>query len=116
MGILRSILGYFRRWNERRKYWKWHESLYPGGGTRSPQWRALRLQVIRRDRYRCVNCGRQGRFPPGRPRKGRGPSWGLQVDHIKPLSSGGTNDQTNLQTLCKACHERKTGRRLKGPS
>jgi len=31
-----------------------------------------------------------------------------QVDHIKPIKEGGTNDQNNLQGLCQKCHSRKT--------
>jgi 5-methylcytosine-specific restriction protein A len=27
------------------------------------------------------------------------------VDHIKPLEDGGTNEQSNLQALCKRCHD-----------
>lgn len=30
------------------------------------------------------------------------------VDHITPLTAGGTNDESNLQALCKQCHDRKT--------
>jgi len=33
---------------------------------------------------------------------------GEVVDHIRPLSQGGTNDEANLQTLCWSCHSRKT--------
>lgn len=32
------------------------------------------------------------------------------VDHVVPLSHGGTDDATNLQALCPACHRRKTER------
>ena len=32
----------------------------------------------------------------------------FEIDHIKPLASGGTNDITNLQPLCKSCHKEKT--------
>ena len=32
----------------------------------------------------------------------------FQIDHIHPLSSGGTNDENNLQALCKECHFDKT--------
>jgi hypothetical protein len=32
----------------------------------------------------------------------------FQIDHIKPLSIGGTNEMSNLQILCKQCHTEKT--------
>ena len=28
----------------------------------------------------------------------------FDIDHITPLSSGGTNNEDNLQILCKPCH------------
>ncbi len=28
----------------------------------------------------------------------------FEIDHIRPLSNGGTNKASNLQPLCKACH------------
>ena len=28
------------------------------------------------------------------------------VHHRKPLAEGGTNDESNLQSLCVSCHER----------
>jgi len=34
----------------------------------------------------------------------------LQVHHVIPLSLGGTNDISNLEILCEACHESKHGR------
>jgi hypothetical protein len=30
------------------------------------------------------------------------------IDHIKPLSNGGTNERCNLQALCVSCHIEKT--------
>jgi 5-methylcytosine-specific restriction protein A len=29
-------------------------------------------------------------------------------DHIKPLAQGGTDDDTNIRCLCKACHDEVT--------
>ena len=31
----------------------------------------------------------------------------LQVDHIRPVALGGTNDLYNLQLLCRSCNEKK---------
>lgn len=33
---------------------------------------------------------------------------GYDIDHIVPLSEGGTNDVSNLQALCVSCHRVKT--------
>ena len=32
------------------------------------------------------------------------------VDHIIPKAEGGTDDESNLQSLCKPCHAAKTDR------
>ena len=34
--------------------------------------------------------------------------YNFHIDHIKPLSIGGNNDISNLQILCKGCHNSKT--------
>lgn len=31
-----------------------------------------------------------------------------EVDHITPLSQGGGNERSNLQALCKPCHDAKS--------
>lgn len=31
----------------------------------------------------------------------------LEVDHVVPISKGGTNDLDNLQTLCEPCNQAK---------
>lgn len=36
-----------------------------------------------------------------------------EIDHIKPLSAGGSNDRSNLQGLCKPCHEEKSAREIR---
>lgn len=36
----------------------------------------------------------------------------IQVDHIKPLCDGGTDDRNNLQGICLDCHDIKTRKDL----
>jgi 5-methylcytosine-specific restriction endonuclease McrA len=36
-----------------------------------------------------------------------GASKDISIDHVVPLSKGGTNDITNLQPLCRACNSSK---------
>jgi 5-methylcytosine-specific restriction endonuclease McrA len=87
-----------RRSTRQRDYWAWHDTLYLGGSSRSPEWKERAREAKRRDGRRCRMCGSDQK---------------LQTDHIVPLSKGGSNEFENLQTLCKACHELKTGRPLR---
>lgn len=66
--------------------------------TGSKAWRVLRYIVLRRDEYECRACGK----------------FGDQVDHIDNDSHN--NDLGNLQTLCIACHSRKTAAEQAGGS
>ncbi|WP_366523444.1 HNH endonuclease [uncultured Microbulbifer sp.] len=62
------------------------------------KWRKqVRPLVIKRDKGLCQIC-----LPAGVV------TIGTHVDHIKPKSQGGTNELSNLQLLCKPCHQRKT--------
>ena len=45
--------------------------------------------VLNRDGYKCVRCARFGY---------------MQVHHVKPLSEHGTNDLSNLVSMCRTCH------------
>lgn len=57
------------------------------------RWRRIRLGVLAEHPF-CQT--------PGCP-------WpASEVDHIVPLSAGGTHDRDNLQALCKRCHSAKT--------
>lgn len=49
----------------------------------------IKEQIFKRDKYRCVVCG-------------RGPKDGVEIcaDHIRPKDKGGTNTLDNGQTLC----------------
>jgi 5-methylcytosine-specific restriction endonuclease McrA len=36
----------------------------------------------------------------------------VEVDHVIPLHKGGKDDASNLQSLCRDCHDAKTRRDL----
>ena len=59
--------------------------------------RGLRHEVFKRDNYRCVECGAS---------KDDGAV--LHVDHKVPVSKGGTDELSNLQTLCSDCNLNKS--------
>lgn len=61
--------------------------------TYGSTWRQARVIALRRAGHRCQHCGSTHR---------------LQVDHVIPISQGGTHQQSNLQVLCEKCHDRKT--------
>lgn len=64
---------------------------------RRSRWQKLRLEVFRRDGYRCVQCGKPGR---------------LECDHKVPYNEFTTVEEFHnidaLQTLCRGCHINKT--------
>ena len=55
----------------------------------SPKQRWL---ILKRDGFKCKVCGATQEQSP------------LTVDHIIPVSKGGTNDENNLRTLCSECN------------
>jgi len=59
---------------------------------------SIRYEVLKKDKYTCVKCGQ---------RPARNNNVELEIDHIVPVSKGGTNDIKNLQTLCRKCNQGK---------
>jgi 5-methylcytosine-specific restriction protein A len=51
-----------------------------------------RSRIKLRDNFTCQECRSRMR---------------LTVDHIIPLSLGGSNDESNLRCLCRSCNSRK---------
>lgn len=60
-------------------------------------WRKLRKTILHRDGYLCVSCKRSDRYVPA-----------TDVDHIINKAKGGSDDPSNLQSLCRKCHMTKT--------
>ena len=54
----------------------------------------VRKYVFERDRYQCQSCGQTDLDK-------------LTIDHIIALAHGGSNDISNLQTLCSTCNQQK---------
>lgn len=52
----------------------------------------LRGRVMQRDGDQCQTCGSTDE---------------LQIDHIMPISKGGSSDIENLQVLCRSCNSAK---------
>lgn len=63
-----------------------------GSMARSKIGKSKREAIHQRDRGRCVRCGSTNK---------------LQIDHIIPVSKGGSNDLGNLQLMCSPCNVRK---------
>jgi len=58
----------------------------------SPDWPQISAAVKRRDNYTCRDCGVKLQ-----------PQY-LHAHHIVSLSKGGTDDLSNLKTVCEKCH------------
>lgn len=62
---------------------------------------SVRLEVLSRDKFRCVFCGKSPATDIGTK---------LHIDHIEPFSKGGKSTLENLQTLCEECNLGKSNR------
>ena len=65
---------------------------------RSKMTASIRVDVLRRDGYRCRFCGADSSVAE------------LHVDHVIPVSKGGLTELSNLQTLCADCNQGKSNR------
>lgn len=86
------------------KHPNWQGGLHAcRSGFRGADWKNVRLKAIKRDGFKCVDCGinREDHFE----------KYGcdFNVNHIKPFFQFGgntalANKLSNLETLCKSCH------------
>jgi hypothetical protein len=65
----------------------------------------LRHQILERDGFKCMDCGKSPQT--------HGVT--LEVDHRLPFSKGGSNDPSNLRTLCSDCNGGKSDRIIDYP-
>ncbi|MGB3486960.1 MAG: RecQ family ATP-dependent DNA helicase [Xanthobacteraceae bacterium] len=56
------------------------------------KWQAVRQKVLQRDNFRCKSCSVELR------------SVEADIHHLMPRSMGGTDELSNLVTLCDGCH------------
>lgn len=66
--------------------------------------KSLRFEILRRDNYACQYCG------------GKAPDVELQVDHIMPVTLGGSNNPSNLTASCRDCNIGKGASVPDGPT
>jgi len=76
------------------------------------EYRRNRQVAIDRQRGLCLDCGCVcAEYADGKWKTSR---HGGEVDHVKPLCEGGTNDAENLALRCKSCHGKAEARRRRG--
>jgi 5-methylcytosine-specific restriction endonuclease McrA len=66
------------------------------GSYTTAEWVSLKARYS----YRCLCCGE------------REPDIKLTVDHVQPISKGGSNTIDNIQPLCGSCNARKNARHI----
>lgn len=67
---------------------------YDSGERYGSAWRVIRNRYIKQHPL-CERCLVNGKYTPAD-----------LVHHKKPLSEGGSNDDSNLMSLCCSCHEK----------
>lgn len=82
-----------------RRYTKDNNKFY-----HSREWAAVRAEVLTRDAFQCQVCKRAGRL-----------TIGTTVHHIIPVRVDPSKklDPNNLETICRACHNKEHTERTK---
>ena len=83
--------------NHQPKAWSSSEGKTSTERGYGAKWRKVRKQALSRDNHLCRTCFESGILTPA-----------TEVDHIINKASGGTDELSNLQSICKECHKLKT--------
>lgn len=92
----RSSGGYAPQPNGPKDRWGYEGPITPRLPER--EWWPLRAKVLQRDNHTCFYCEEQAER--------------MCVDHVIPLSRGGTNEEDNLVACCIPCNSSKCDRLL----
>ena len=85
---------FFDLYNATRQEMMWRQTRQGNAEyERSKMNSSIRYDILKRDHFRCVICGRSAEDGVK-----------LHVDHIIPVSKGGKTEYSNLRTLCDACN------------
>lgn len=105
------IISNFGKWsNCLREFVKWKNekvnniklnNIIKHKTSREPS-KSLRYDVLKRDNFKCVICGKSPSTTPNLE---------LHIDHIIPYSLGGETILENLQTLCSECNLGKSNKK-----
>lgn len=80
---------------KKRVVWAYRSPTHKKKQKRLQLPRRLRYEVLKRDGFKCVLCGQTAKDSL------------LEIDHIKAKIFGGTNNLSNLRTLCFDCNKGK---------
>ena len=67
---------------------------YSPGKRYGRAWKRIRDRYVHKHPL-CEQCLKEGRYVAVE-----------EVHHIVPLAEGGSNDESNLMSLCRSCHEK----------
>lgn len=67
---------------------------YSTGKRYGRAWKRISDRYVRKHPL-CEQCLKEGRYVAVE-----------EVHHIVPLAEGGSNDESNLMSLCRSCHEK----------
>lgn len=71
----------------------------PNNPYHTSRWRKKRIEILKRDGYQCQSCKEEGITEQANT-----------VDHKLAIKDGGSIfGNHNLQSLCKRCHDSKSG-------